>query len=334
MRHRGAALECGGRLPSFGGPLCSARLAARVKISRSLSDNLAIDMAEAWGKHTVVAGETACRNASETRPKEEDMRIRIGLLLLLMVVSIGCSTTHKPVVQKPQYRWHYTTQEYAQVQVELQTLSVDSAAFAAVPHDNLLSAAGLAPLQAAGKAEIVSTDSILTQDGEQATVKSVKEWRYPNEVQSDTEGKGGPAADSGKFLGKTIPVTVFAPADFQTREVGHILNVTPTVTRQGLILLTLVPEITGDPTWESFGPELVGGEKKENAVQLKQPIFSTATATAKIFVPNGERVILSACPAPLDHKRTLVFIIGAKLTKRLEITPELREIPPKPPVAH
>jgi len=236
-----------------------------------------------------------------------NMKSSIGIMLLLCVVLTGCRTLRENVCRAP-----------AQVELELQTLSIESATFAALARDKLLSAEGLAQLQAAGKLEIQSTLVVLTEAGEQTTIKSTKEWRYPQSYESDNGDKSKQDSTrqktvSGGFIGNTLPVTVFAPADFQTREVGHIFNVTPSIAPDGRIWLTMVPEITGEPTWENFGPELAAGAKEARSAQMKQPIFSTATLTSKIFIRNGQRILIGACPAPLDNKQTLVFILSARI---------------------
>ena len=226
------------------------------------------------------------------------MKAHIGVMLFAILASASCKTIPPPPCKAP-----------TQVEIELQTYSVPTASFADLPRDQLLEPTGWAQLKAAGKAELTSTLVVLTEEGEQTTIKSVKEWRYPQSYEPDSEGK------PRKEISVNIPVTVFAPADFQTREVGYLFNITPTLGVNDIIRMTLVPEINGEPTWEDFGASLTGSDKKSMGAQMKQPIFATATLTSKIFVRNGKRIILGACPAPFDPKKTLVFVIGARIIR-------------------
>jgi general secretion pathway protein D len=82
---------------------------------------------------------------------------------------------------------------------------------------------------------------------------------------------------------------VFAPADFQTREVGVLLNVTPTIGPDGYTIdLTLVPEVSELVAWHQFGTQS-GGNSNFNA---EQPFFQTRSVTSKMVVWDGETVVL------------------------------------------
>jgi general secretion pathway protein D len=133
-----------------------------------------------------------------------------------------------------------------------------------------------------GHSDVLSSPRVTTKNSEQATIKVVKEIRYPqayeaNQIQT-TSADGIP-----------FNVTVFAPADFQTREVGVLLNVTPTIGPDGYTIdLTLVPEVSELVEWHQFGTQS-GGRADFNAAQ---PFFQTRTVTSKMVVWDGETVVL------------------------------------------
>ena len=159
-----------------------------------------------------------------------------------------------------------------------------------------------------GNTDVLSAPRVTTKAGEQATIKVVKEIRYP---QSYEPSQIQIATPNGSLVGGTIPVTVFAPADFQTREIGVILNVTPTVGPDGYTIdLTLVPEVTELVEWHQYGTQ-TGSNESFNA---EQPFFSTRTITSKLVVWDGETVVMGG-------------LITESLTKNKDKIPILGDIP-------
>jgi general secretion pathway protein D len=130
-----------------------------------------------------------------------------------------------------------------------------------------------------GHTDVLSSPRVTTKNSEQATFKVVEEIRYPqayeaNQIQQSIQGSLTP-----------INVTVFTPADFQTREVGVILNVTPTIGPDGYTIdLTLVPEVSTLAEWHQYGTQ--GG------LNAAQPFFINRTVTSKMVVWDGETVVL------------------------------------------
>ena len=156
---------------------------------------------------------------------------------------------------------------------------------------NLLSFAGvltnpelqmtIQALSQKGHTDTLSSPRVTTKNSEQATIKIVEEIRYPqayeaNQIQQSIITTAGAIQNT---------ITVFTPADFQTRETGVILNVTPTIGPDGYTIdLTLVPEVSELAEWHQYGTE--GG------LNAAQPFFLTRTVTSKMVVWDGETVVL------------------------------------------
>ncbi|MCX6997857.1 MAG: hypothetical protein NTV49_12415 [Kiritimatiellaeota bacterium] len=166
-----------------------------------------------------------------------------------------------------------------------------------------------------GNSDVLSAPRVTTKAGEQATIKVVKEIRYPQsyepaQIQIADQGVGG-GGGGGVNIGVNRTVTVFAPADFQTRETGVILNVTPTVGPDGYTIdLTLVPEVSEIVEWHQFGTQ-TGSNQNFNA---EQPFFSTRTITSKLVVWDGETVVMGG-------------LIREDLVKHTDKIPFLGDIP-------
>ena len=98
-----------------------------------------------------------------------------------------------------------------------------------------------------GEARLLYTPRVLTKSGQEARVKGVTEYIYP----SDFEVATPISTDAPR---STVVSQVVHPPEFETREVGVILNVLPEVTPYGnMINLTLSPETVYSPTWKNYG---------------------------------------------------------------------------------
>ena len=138
-----------------------------------------------------------------------------------------------------------------------------------------------------GHTDVLSSPRVTTKNSEQATIKVIEEIRYPQAYEANQiQTYGGLNAAAGAIVNTTpINVTVFTPADFQTREVGVILNVTPTIGPDGYTIdLTLVPEVSSLAEWHQYGTQ--------NGLNAAQPFFINRTITSKMVVWDGETVVL------------------------------------------
>ena len=160
-----------------------------------------------------------------------------------------------------------------------------------------------------GHADVLSSPRVTTKNNEQATIKVIEEIRYPQAYEANQiQTYGGLNATGGAIVNtQPLNVTVFTPADFQTREVGVILNVTPTIGPDGYTIdLTLVPEVSELTEWHQYGTQ--------NGLNAAQPFFSTRTVTSKLVVWDGETVVLGG-------------LIKERLTDMNDKIPVLGDIP-------
>ena len=101
--------------------------------------------------------------------------------------------------------------------------------------------------------DLLSAPKVLTRPGEEAVMKVVTEYIYPTDyqvqLQSSSSGSSGSSGGSQSAI-----LAVVEPRSFTTREVGVILDVTPTLTDDGnLIDLKLNTQIVDEPTWKNYG---------------------------------------------------------------------------------
>lgn len=148
-----------------------------------------------------------------------------------------------------------------------------------------------------GNADLLSAPRITTRSGVNAQIQVVREIIYPTEfevteptISSSTSSINlGTGQSSGGGL--VTPPTV-TPGSFATREVGVILNVTPTVGPDGYTIdLTLSPEVAELIDWIQYGSTISAGGQTFT-YNIPQPVFSSRNVTTSIVVWDGQTVVL------------------------------------------
>ena len=130
--------------------------------------------------------------------------------------------------------------------------------------------------------------------GVNAVIEVVREIIYPpefdvseNDVQVN-QGFGGQNAAAVPF----IPPTVI-PGGFETRQVGVILNVTPTINPDNYTInLVLLPEIAELVEWLQYGTQIGLENGQTFSVNMPQPVFASRNVTTTMVVWDGHTVVM------------------------------------------
>ena len=104
--------------------------------------------------------------------------------------------------------------------------------------------------------DLLSAPKVLTRPGEEAVMKVVTEYIYPTDydvqLQSSSSGSSGNSGGSQSAI-----LAVVEPQSFTMREVGVILQVTPTLTDDGNVVdLELNTQVVDEPTWKNYGMKI------------------------------------------------------------------------------
>ena len=103
--------------------------------------------------------------------------------------------------------------------------------------------------------DLLSAPKVVTKSGENAVIKVVTEYIYPQDydVQLQSSSSGSSGSSSGG--GQSAILAVVEPQNFTMREVGVILDVTPTYSEAngGTIDLELKPQVVDEPIWKNYG---------------------------------------------------------------------------------
>ena len=101
--------------------------------------------------------------------------------------------------------------------------------------------------------DLLSAPKVLTRPGEEAVIKVVTEYIYPTDYDVQLNSSSSSSSGSSGSSQSAI-LAVVEPQSFTMREVGVILDVTPTLTDDGnLIDLKLNTQVVDEPTWKNYG---------------------------------------------------------------------------------
>lgn len=104
--------------------------------------------------------------------------------------------------------------------------------------------------------DLLSAPKVLTRPGEEAVMKVVTEYIYPTDY--DVQLQSSSSSSSGNSGGSQSAIlAVVEPQSFTMREVGVILQVTPSLTDDGNVVdLELNTQVVDEPTWKNYGMKI------------------------------------------------------------------------------
>ena len=175
-----------------------------------------------------------------------------------------------------------------------------------------------AQLDAEPGVETLARPSMLTTTGAQITMKGVTECIYPTEFRNRTldapRPAGAPTNEPPAALG-----VVAEPRNFQTREVGQILCVTPRLSSDGSrISLDLTPVLVYPPEWKDYAapPPDAGPAAAATPVLGKpeQPFFPVFGVATSLDLKSGSTAVLGGTLLDVPGKgpRHQLFFLTAE----------------------
>ena len=100
--------------------------------------------------------------------------------------------------------------------------------------------------------DLLSAPKVLTRPGEEAVMKVVTEYIYPTDYDVQLQSSSSSGNNNGGS--QSAILAVVEPQSFTMREVGVILQVTPTLTDDGNVVdLKLNTQVVDEPTWKNYG---------------------------------------------------------------------------------
>ncbi|MFT5467565.1 MAG: general secretion pathway protein D [Verrucomicrobiales bacterium] len=172
-------------------------------------------------------------------------------------------------------------------------------------------------MQQKGGEDLLSAGTVVTLAGQQASVRVVREFMYPSEYDPpevpSTVGSAG-IGNNTTLIGNTnfAPIVPAHPTAFEMREVGSIVEVEGTIGANGLINLTISPEIVRFEGFIDYGSNITQFESdlttgapfisQQIDNPILQPIFFTNRVTTNVDVFDGETILIGGLLADRNVK--------------------------------
>lgn len=140
-----------------------------------------------------------------------------------------------------------------------------------------------------GNTDLLSAPRVTTVHGVNAIIEVVEEIIYPTEFDITENDITVSGTSSASIF---IPPTV-EPGGFETRNIGVILNVTPTVNADNYTInLVMLPEIAELVDWLQYGSSIPLGDGTEYLINIPQPVFASRNLTTSMIVWDGHTVVM------------------------------------------
>ena len=143
--------------------------------------------------------------------------------------------------------------------------------------------------------DLLCAPKIVTKSGENAVIRVVTEYIYPQDydVQLQSSSSSGSSSSGGS---QSAILAVVEPQNFTMREVGVILDVTPTYSEAngGTIDLELKPEVVDEPTWKNYGMRIPysGNSSLQNFMGIGD-IFAGLSSIFDSLIPEATKAALA-----------------------------------------
>ena len=148
------------------------------------------------------------------------------------------------------------------------------------------------------------------KNGQECVLKRVTEYIYPTEFNVVSDG----AASASNSVPGTVGKPVVEPAQFETREVGALLQLVPEIREDlDMIDVMLNAEYVDEPVWMDYGMEVPGPDGRTYKLPIEQPFFPCRGCNTALSVPVGKTVLwmmggLSREPDGQPGKMLLFFL--------------------------
>ena len=157
-------------------------------------------------------------------------------------------------------------------------------------------------------AKLLESVRVVTRPGEEVVGKHVKEIIYPTDFDVQLKHNIASSTNAAALLSATVE-----PQRFTMREVGSIVQVTPTVTDVAdLIDLELNVQLTSEPEWKDYGAKAKWEGAATYDLAMEQPLIPVrASVDTKVSVRPGRTLVFGGVTDSRranEDKFVLVFV--------------------------
>ncbi|MEM7391817.1 MAG: hypothetical protein AAF492_05665, partial [Verrucomicrobiota bacterium] len=205
----------------------------------------------------------------------------------------------RPNLKMMDHMFGYLQADVLQVEIDVAVVTFEEADLEPLRRNNPSPNIGQQPIRQLwkeGQGRIIGYAKTVTRTGYNTVIQSVEEVIYPSEFNSVMDHPFKNAVG-------------VVPASLETRDIGMILNITPTVGPDNqTIELTLSPELNLDYGWRDDGHLYSDHSGRTRRVPVPQPFFNSKNVTTSIILLDGETIVQGATHRRLKGQATYMFV--------------------------
>ena len=178
--------------------------------------------------------------------------------------------------------WASSFNDGKNIELDIRYISADRKALSDVGYfgTNRVNAAVLQNrLMAHGGARLLESPRLVTRPGEETVLKGLTEYIYPTDYDV-LLAEWNQTVGTNTIYGNYSTGAAVEPQSFTMREVGTIVQITPTLTDDGnLIDVELYTYLVGEPEWKDYGAKAKWKGAATYDLAMEQPFFPVRAST-------------------------------------------------------
>ena len=164
--------------------------------------------------------------------------------------------------------------------------------------------------------DLIDASRVIVRSGDEYVTKAVTEYIYPTEynlrIESPISTNSQSSASANSLHSQNCALSAVEPTKFTMREVGSIVQMTPTLTLDcRLVDIVLNVQFVSDPVWKDYGVKVPPATPSRYDLPMEQPFFPVRSVDVKTAVKPGQTMVFvggGLSQKESGNKTLLVFV--------------------------
>ena len=164
--------------------------------------------------------------------------------------------------------------------------------------------------------DLIDASRVIVRSGDEYVTKAVTEYIYPTEynlrIESPISTNSQSSASANSLHSQNCVLSAVEPTMFTMREVGSIVQMTPTLTYDcRLVDIVLNVQFVSDPIWKDYGVKAPPATPPRYDLPMEQPFFPVRSVDVRTTVKPGRTMVFvggGLSQKESGNKTLLVFV--------------------------
>lgn len=164
--------------------------------------------------------------------------------------------------------------------------------------------------------DLIDASRVIVRSGDEYVTKAVTEYIYPTEynlrIESPISTNSQSSVSANSLHSQNCALSAVEPTMFTMREVGSIIQMTPTLTYDcRLVDIVLNVQFVSDPIWKDYGVKAPPATPSRYDLPMEQPFFPVRSVDVRTTVKPGRTAVFvggGLSQKESGNKTLLVFV--------------------------